>query len=359
MGDERRLLTVEDYEQAAKKKLDRVAYDYFVSGADSEVTLKRNRKAFRKYELWYKVLIDVSTVDISTTILGEQVSSPIIVAPTAYQKLADPEGEVASARAAAGTGSLYVLSTLATTSLEEVASASDGPRWFQLYVHKDRGFTKELIGRAKDAGYKAIVVTVDAPVLGRRLADERNDFALPEGMNMENLAGVQQDRGDSGSMLASFTAERHDASLSWEDIAWIRNTAELPVLVKGLVRPDDAERAIASGADGVVVSNHGGRQLDHAPASIDALAEVCDVVGGRTCVLVDGGFRWGTEILIALGLGASGVLIGRPVLWGLAVAGSHGAAGVMEVLKTELELAMKLCGCPSVASVDRSLVRRR
>lgn len=354
---EKKLITVEDYEKAAAKKLDRMAFDYFSAGADGEKTLKRNRKAFKKYELWYRVLVDVSEVTTRTTVLGKELSSPLVVAPTAYQKLAHPEGECATAAAAADAGTAFILSTLATTSLEEVAASSAGTKWFQLYVHKDRGFTKDLVQKAEAAGYEAIFLTVDAPILGRRVADERNGFALPEGMTMENLTPGETYTATEGSMLTAFAADRHDATLGWGDIEWLRSITSLPVVIKGLVRPDDAEKAVSSGADGVVVSNHGGRQLDYSPASIDALAAVADAVGDRTTLMVDGGFRWGSEVLIALALGADAVLLGRPVLWGLAVGGREGVAQILELLRAELVTAMTLAGVASIDAIDRSLVR--
>ena len=356
---EKKMLTIADYEKAASKKLDKMAFDYFVSGADAEKTLKRNRKAFKRYELWYRVMVDVSNIDTRTTVLGQKLSSPLVVAPTAYQKLADPLGECATAAATADAGTAFILSTLATTSLEEVAASSQGPKWFQLYVHKDRGFTKDLVQRAGSAGYSAIFLTVDAPILGRRVADERNGFTLPEGMKMENLAEATEVSAGEGSMLAAFAADRHDATIGWSDIAWLRSISSLPLVIKGIVRPDDALLAVQNGADGIVVSNHGGRQLDYAPASIDALAEVAAAVGGTTTLMVDGGFRWGSEILIALALGADAVLLGRPILWGLSVGGREGVSDVLQMLRSELVTAMTLAGTPDIASIDRSLVKVR
>jgi 4-hydroxymandelate oxidase len=356
-----RLLTVDDFDAAARAVLPRMAYDYYRSGADDERTLRQNRRALRRYEIWYRVLVDVAERSLGTTLLGAPLSMPILIAPTAYHRMAHPEGELATARAAASAGALYVVSTLATTRLEDVAAASTGPKWFQLYVHKDRGFTRSLVERAQAAGYGALVLTVDAPLLGRRLADERNVFALPEGLTMANLASAAGLGAtvEERSMLARYVASRHDASLTWSDIAWLRGLTSLPVLVKGLVRPDDAARALEHGVDGVVVSNHGARQLDGAPASIDALPGVVAAVGGRCPVLMDGGIRCGTDVLKALALGASAVLVGRPVLWGLAVGGEAGVARVLEILRNELSTAMALAGCPSIADIGADLVRRR
>jgi 4-hydroxymandelate oxidase len=275
--------------------------------------------------------------------------------------MAHPEGELATARAAAAMGSLHIVSTLATTRLEDVAAASEAPKWFQLYVHKDRGLTRSLVERAQAAGYRAIVLTVDAPILGRRLADERNLFALPAGMTMANLqsaAGLGSTLEEQ-SMLAKYVASRHDASLTWKDLSWLYGLASLPLLIKGVVRGDDAARAVDHGVAGVVVSNHGARQLDGAPASIDALPGVVAAVAGRCPVLFDGGVRRGTDVLKALALGAVAVLVGRPILWGLAVGGEQGVARVLEILQHELSTAMALAGCARIADIGGDLVRRR
>ncbi len=354
-----RVLTVRDAERIARAVLPKQAYDYYRSGADAERTLRENIRAFRRWEIDYRVLVDVAHRDTSVTILGESLASPILVAPTAYHRMAHPDGEAGTARAAAKAGTLMVVSTLATTKLEEVAAASSGPKWFQLYVHKDRGFTRALVERAHAAGYKALVLTVDAPFLGRRLADERNGFALPPGLVMANLleaipSGPDVDR----SMLARYVAARHDASITFRDLDALRSIAPMPLLVKGVVRGDDAARALDSGADGVIVSNHGGRQLDGSPASLDALVRVRDAVGDRGLVLMDGGIRWGTDVLKAIALGARAVLVGRPVIWGLAAGGEAGVLRVLELLRGELSTAMALAGCASIADVTEGLVRR-
>ncbi len=357
------LVTVEDFEAAARTRLSQMAYDYYRSGADEEHTLHRNRDAFARFELWYRTLVDVDCPALETTILGTKVSSPIAIAPTAYHCLACPDGERATARAAAAAGKLYVASTLATTALEDVAAAAPGaPRWFQLYVHKERAFTASLVARAKAAGYGAIAVTIDTPVLGRRCADVKNAFALPDGLVMANLVDILPPdlRHGSGSELARFVASRHDATFAWKDLDWLtREAAPLPVVVKGLVRADDAERAVDHGASAVWISNHGGRQLDFAPATIDALEDVVAAVGHRTEVYLDGGVSSGTRALIALGLGARAVFVGRPVLWGLAALGEEGASRVLALLDEELLRAMKLAGCPDLASTRDGLVRRR
>ncbi len=359
--DLRACVTVDDFESAARERLSAMAYDYYRSGADEEHTLRRNRDAWTTYELWYRTLVDVAAPRIATSVLGTDVASPILVAPTAYHALADAEGERATARAAADAGTLYVASTLATTSLEDVALAAPlAPRWFQLYVHKDRDFTAHLVERAKAAGYRAIAVTCDTPVLGRRCADVRNGFELPAGMMMENLIeALPPDlRDGAGSELARFVASRHDAAFTWADLGALAETcAPLPLVVKGIVRGDDARAALDHGAHAVWVSNHGGRQLDLAPSTADALVEVVKAVGGRAEVYVDGGIRSGTHALVALGLGARAVFVGRPVLWGLAAGGRDGVSSVLALLREELVRAMQLAGCPDATAIETGLVR--
>lgn len=354
----RRLLTVDDWEAAARERLTRSAYDYFRSGAEAERALKRNERAFRRWIVWYRVLRDVAERSLATSVLGHPVATPILIAPTAYHRMAHEQGELAMARAAAARGTVMVVSTLATTSLEDVAEATTAPKWFQLYVHKDRDFTRSLVERAEAAGYEAIVLTVDTPLLGRRLRDERNAFALPQGLRMENLVAAIEGAPDDGSMLASYVAGRHDAALGFDDIAWLRGLSHLPVVVKGVVRADDAARCVDAGAAAIIVSNHGGRQLDAAPATLDALPGVVQTVGDRCEVYLDGGIRRGTDVLVALALGARGVLVGRPPLWGLAVAGEEGATQVLAQLDEELSRAMALAGCANLADIDRSLVAR-
>ncbi len=368
-----RLLTVRDYEKAAREKLSKMAYDYFRSGADAEITLAANAAAFERYVIWYRVLADVAERELSTTVLGIPVKSPILIAPTAYHKMAHEDGECATARAAAERGTIYVASTLATTTLEEVAAASDAPKWFQLYVHKDRELTRALVERAEAAAYDAIVLTVDTPFLGRRLRDERNGFTLPDGLTMANLVtprdplatgetdGTELHHGltESRSLLGSYIQNRHDASFTWKDVAWLRSLSHLPLVIKGVIRADDAQRCVDVGASGIIVSNHGGRQLDSAPATIDALRGVVDAVDQRAEVYIDGGIRWGTDILKALALGARAVLVGRPVLWGLAVGGQAGVSDVLGLLENELSQAMALAGVSSVRNIERGLVTPR
>ncbi len=351
-------INLAEVEARALGRLTPMARDYYASGAIDEVTLRWNREAYERIALRPRALVDVSARDLSTNILGRRHRWPVIVAPTAFQRLAHPEGEAAVARAAAAEGVTMTLSTMATTSLEDVAAAAPGaPHWFQLYVFRDRDLTQTLVRRAEAAGYEAIVLTVDAPLLGRRERDARNLFALPEGMSAANLADalarVSSDGSDSG--LAQFFASQIDPGFTWADLAALCASTRLPVLVKGVLRADDAARAIEAGARGIIVSNHGGRQLDTAVASIDALPEVVEAVAGRAPVLVDGGVRRGTDILKALALGAEAVLLGRPILWGL-VDGEPGVRRVLALLRAEFDLAMALGGCASRAEVTRDLV---
>lgn len=352
------LLTVRDFERAARRTLTKQAYDYYRSGADAERTLRQNTRAFRRWTLRPRVLVDVAERDLSIELLGERFPSPIGVAPTAYHKLATGDGEAASARACAASGALMVVSTLATMTLEDVAAAAPGPKWFQLYVHRDRGFTRSLVERALAAGYRALALTADTPLLGRRLRDVRNRFALPEGLTMANLPAEPGPDGGPASALQSYVAARHDASLTWKDVAWLRSISPLPVVLKGVMRGDDAARAVEEGVAAVWVSNHGARQLDGVDATIEALPEVVAAVDGKVPVLLDGGVRWGTDVLKALALGARAVMLGRPLLWGLAAGGEAGAARVLRLLREELSVAMALAGCRTVADIRPDVVRR-
>ncbi|MEX1022919.1 MAG: alpha-hydroxy acid oxidase [Dehalococcoidia bacterium] len=347
-------INLAEFEALARERLSPLAWDYYASGALDEITLRDNREAFERLAIRYHVLAGTAERDLSTQVLGQTHDLPLLIAPTAFARLAHDGGESAVARAAAAEGVTQVLSTLSTISLEDVAKAAPGgSRWFQLYVFKDRGLTADLVRRAEASGYEAIVMTVDAPLLGRRERDARNRFALPEGLSAANLAAnlgrVASDGTDSG--LFQFFASVLDPGLTWDDVEWLASLTTLPILVKGVVRGDDAERAVERGVGGVIVSNHGGRQLDTAVSSIDALPEVAEAVDGRAAVLLDGGVRRGTDIVKALALGASAVLIGRPVLWGLAVDGEDGVRRVLQILREEFDLAMALCGASNVGEL--------
>lgn len=348
-----------DYEALAEAKLSRMAADYYASGAHDEITLRENHAAYDRIRLRYRVLRDISRRTTATTVLGHALNMPVIVAPTAFHKLAHPDGEVATVRAAGAAGTLMILSTLSTSSIEEVMAAATGPVWFQLYVYKDRAATEALVRRAEAAGCSALVLTVDAQIWGRRERDVRNRFQLPPGLSVRNLMPAGQEsfpQAAEGSGLAAYVASLFDQTLSWKDVEWLCALSKLPVLLKGIVHPDDARLAVAHGAAGVIVSNHGGRQLDTAPATIDALPEIVAAVDGRIEVLIDGGIRRGTDVVKALALGAKAVAVGRPVLWGLAHDGQAGVERVLELLRFEVDLAMGLCGCGTVEEIDGGLV---
>jgi 4-hydroxymandelate oxidase len=356
-------LNLPEYEDYARAALPRAAFDYFAGGSDDGVTLAENRRAFAAIDLRPRVLTGVGRRDLAVSVLGRTLSLPVLVAPMGLQCLAHPEGERATARAAAAADTVLVVSTMATTRVEDIAAASGGgPLWFQLYVFKDRGLTRALVARAEAAGCAALQLTADVPVLGRREADARNGFGLPPGLSVAHFAeaghgGMASCQGESGP--SAYTRAMFDDTLTWDDVSWLRSVTRLPVLVKGVLRGDDAARAVEHGAAGVVVSNHGGRQLDTAVAAVRALPEVAEAVAGRGVVLLDGGVRRGTDVVKALALGATAVQVGRPVLWGLALAGADGARRVLELLRAEIDAAFALCGCAAVGDVRRDLVRVR
>ena len=349
-----------EYERLARASLPHAAFDYYVSGAHDEITLADNRHAFDRIRMQYRVLVDVSERDASTTVLGSTVRAPILVAPTAFHGMAHPEGELATVRAAGAAGTIMILSSLSNTDVEDVCTAATGPVWFQLYVYRDRAATEGLVRRAEAAGCQAIVLTVDAPRLGCRERDVRNRFHLPEGLSVKNMLpagyGEVSEQPVPESGLAAYFASLIDPSLDWDDIAWLRETTRLPLVLKGIVRADDAERAVRAGVSAIVVSNHGGRQLDTSIATIDALPAIAAAVDGRVEVLVDGGIRRGTDVIKALALGARAVCVGRPVLWGLAAGGRAGVEHVLALLHEELDLAMALCGAPTIAAITQDLV---
>ncbi|XP_030552424.1 glycolate oxidase 1-like isoform X2 [Rhodamnia argentea] len=302
-----------------------------------------------------RILVDVSHIDMTTTVFGFKVSMPIMIAPTAMQKMAHPDGEYATARAASAAGTIMTLSSWATSSVEEVASTGPGIRFFQLYVLKDRNVVAQLVRRAERAGFKAIVLTVDTLRLGRREADIKNRFALPPNLTLKNFEGLdigKMDRAnDSG--LATYAAEQVDRSLSWKDVKWLQTITTLPILVKGVLTAEDTRVAVQAGAAGIIVSNHGARQLDYVPATIMALEEVVKAAQGKLPVFLDGGVRRGTDVFKALALGASGVFIGRPVLFSLAAEGEAGVKKVLQMLRDEFELTMALSGCRSLKEITR------
>jgi 4-hydroxymandelate oxidase len=350
-----------ELEELARAKVPRPAFDYVAGGADDEVSLRRNREAYGKWALRPRVLVDVSSCDTSATVLGQRVSMPILVAPTAFHGLVHPEGEIGTARGAAAAGTIMVVSAIATRTMEEIAAAIAAPRWFQLYVWKDREVTAELVKRAARAGYRAICLTVDTPLLGRREKDERNAFTLPPGIGIANVRPAGLDGipdSEHGSAFAKYVKEMLDPAVTWRDLAWLRSLTSLPIVVKGIMTMEDAKIAVEHGVEGIVVSNHGGRQLDSTPATLDVLPEIVDAVRGRAEVFMDGGIRRGTDVLKAIALGARAVLVGRSPLWGLALGGADGVHAVLEHLRKEFALAMALSGRSSLDQIDRSMVQR-
>jgi isopentenyl diphosphate isomerase/L-lactate dehydrogenase-like FMN-dependent dehydrogenase len=350
------LINVADFERVAAERLDAGPLGYFAGGAGDEITLRENVEAYRRWRLRYRVLVDVGETTTATTVLGTEVSMPVLVAPVAFQALAHDDGEAGMARAAAAAGTIMTLSTIATARPSEVAAAAPGGhRWFQLYCFRDRAVTDALVAEAVDSGFEAIVLTVDAPTAGKRERDLRTGFTVPPEVNVPSVAAAV---GSSEPLGISEVFSLVDPTLTWDDLERLASNCELPVLVKGIVRGDDAELAVEHGAAGVVVSNHGGRQLDTSQATAEALPEVADAVAGRCDVLVDGGIRRGTDVLVALALGATAVQVGRPALWGLAVDGEAGVRRVLEILHDELELALTLLGCRSPAEITPAHVSR-
>ncbi|BAF22190.1 peroxisomal (S)-2-hydroxy-acid oxidase GLO4 isoform X1 [Oryza sativa Japonica Group] len=349
-------VNVREYQELAKKALPKMAYDYINGGAEDEHTLRENIAAYTRIILRPRVLVDVSKIDMSTTLLGYTMRSPIIVAPTGGHKLAHPEGEKATARAAASCNAIMVLSFSSSCKIEDVASSCNAIRFYQLYVYKNRNVSATLVRRAESCGFKALLLTVDTPMLGRREADIRNKMVFPRSGNLEGLMTTDDHDTTNGSQLERFARATLDPSLSWKDIEWLKSITSMPIFLKGIVTAEDARRAVEAGVAGVIVSNHGARQLDYAPATIAALEEVVRAVAGAVPVLVDGGIRRGTDVFKALALGARAVMVGRPVFFGLAARGEAGARHVIEMLNGELEVAMALCGCRSVGEITRSHV---
>ena len=352
-------LKLEDFEPAARAVLPQGIYDYIAGGAEDEATLRGNREAYARYRFRFKVLTSADRPDLSHEVFGQRFTMPVHLAPTAIQRMAHPDGEAAAYRAASDAGIAYCLSTLSSVSMEDLAAAATGARWFQLYMHPERAVSAAFVERAVDAGFSAILLTVDLTKTGRRERDIRNEFSLPEGLSYANLDGRRREASAEGPDPFAQNVNAHTyAALGWHDLEWLLAKTSLPVIVKGVVRADDARRAVDAGARGLVVSNHGGRQLDYAIASLDALPEVVQAVGGEVPVLLDGGIRRGTDVLKALCLGASGVLIGRPYLYALAVGGTDGVRGMLEMLREELALSMSLLGVRRLDELSADLLTR-
>lgn len=333
------LLSLFDFETSAGKRISHGAWERISGGAADEITLRWNREAYDHIRLKPRILVDVSKLDTRATLFGQELPYPILLAPTGGQRFVHPQGELEASRGAAAANATYVISSSASMRVEDIAKAAAGPVWFQLYVQKDRGFTRDLVQRAEDSGCRALCLTVDSPNQGARNREERAKRELPE-RELPNLLGK----------------DYLDPTLTWKDVEWLRSFARRPLLLKGVLNPDDAAIGVKAGVAGIIVSNHGARNLDTVPATIDALPRIAEKVEGRVPLLVDGGIRRGTDIVKALALGARAVQIGRPYLWGLGIAGADGVARVVQILRKELELAMALAGRPTLASIDRSVL---
>jgi 4-hydroxymandelate oxidase len=344
LGD---IVSLPEFEERARACMAPTAYEFVASGAADEHTLRWNREAYDRLKLRPRVLQDVARVDTRVSLLGRELSFPILLAPTAYHRALHPEGELATAKGAGSAGATWVVSTATTTTLEEIGRAATAPLWFQLYVQPDRGVTQELVQRAEGNGCQALCLTVDTPVQGARDRQTRARFALPAGVTAPYMTQLR-------SRTVSDT--RRGFAVTWKDVEWLRSVARVPLLLKGILTAEDADRAIAAGVQGIIVSNHGARNLDTLPATIEALPEVVDRVGGRVPILVDGGVRRGTDVLKAVALGATAVLIGRPYCYGLSVGGAAGVQRVVEILRAELEMALQLTGRRSLGELDRSAV---
>jgi 4-hydroxymandelate oxidase len=354
------IVCVDDYRALARERFAAHNWDFVEGGSGAELTVDANREAFDAVRLRPRMLVDVSNCSAVLKLLGADLAAPICVAPTAYHGMAHPDAECATVRGAGSAGALTVVSMMASRTLEEVIAAADGPLWMQLYWLRDRQKLAEVALRAERAGYRALVLTVDAPRMAIRRRDLRNAFVLDPGIAPVNLAlvdsEVQHHRQEGLSALAQHAAQSFDSSITWADLAWLRQVTALPLVVKGILTAEDARLAVKHGVDGIVVSNHGGRQLDGAVPAIEALPEVVEAVEGCCPVLVDGSIRSGRDVFVALALGASAVLVGRPVLWGLGVSGADGVADVLNILTRELEQVMALTGRPGLSDIDRSVI---
>jgi 4-hydroxymandelate oxidase len=341
------VLSLPEFEEHARRCMSTMVYEFVASGAADEHTLRWNREAYDRIRLRPRVLRDVTRVDMRVSLFGKELPFPILLAPTAYHRSIHPEGEIATARGAGAAQATWVVSSSTTTVIEEIARAATAPLWFQLYLQPDRGVTQDIVQRVEGAGCQALCLTVDQPVLGARNRQTRARFRLPPGVT----APYRMDIGRGANIL-----DPRRVVVTWQDVEWLRTITRVPLLLKGILDADDAEQAVKVGADGVIVSNHGARILDTAPATIDALPEVAARLGGRVPVLVDGGIRRGTDVLKAIARGATAVMIGRPYCYGLAVGGAEGVQRTIEILRWEFEMALQLTGRPSLRDVDRSVL---
>ncbi|CAM1320180.1 HAO1 (predicted) [Pycnogonum litorale] len=358
-----RLVCVSDFERYVNEHLDLNVLDYIRSGANNEQTLRENTNAFSRFRLRPRFLRDVSRRCLETTVLGNKISFPVGVSPTGMQRMAHPDGEIATAKGAESMGTVMILSTVSTSSFQEIAeNAPNLLRWFQLYIYRDRQIAEQLVKSAEKSGFKALVVTIDAPTIGLRLATAINGVSLPKHLRVENIEIVDvKSRGTQAAknecVLKKFSTLL-DPSVTWDDIRWLKTITNLPIVIKGVLTAEDALLSLEYGADAVLVSNHGARQLDGVPATIEVLPEVVKAVNGRCEVYLDGGIRTGTDILKAIALGARAVFVGRPMLWGLVYDGQEGGRRILDILKKELDLAMALSGCTNVGNIEKNLVVR-
>jgi len=351
------IVALEDYESLARQQLGEQAWAYFSGGAADEVTLSENRSSFDQIKLLPRILRDLRGGSTSTQVLGQKLDFPVMLAPIAYHQLASPQGELATVLGASAMKAGMIVSTRATVELEQIAQAAQCPLWFQLYMQPDREFTKGLVQRIEAAGYQALVVTVDAPINGIRNRLQRSEFKMPPHIQTVNLRGMKPPDmrpREAGENVAF--GSHMDYAPTWQDVEWLLSLTKLPVFIKGVLSPADAQLAIEQGFSGIIVSNHGGRTLDTLPPTIQVLPQIAEVVQGRVPILLDGGVRRGTDVLKAIALGASAVLIGRPYIYGLAVAGATGVAHVLNILRAEFEVAMALTGCATVDQLDRSVI---
>ncbi|KAI8480432.1 Hydroxyacid oxidase 2 [Branchiostoma belcheri] len=358
-----RMVCVDDFEEYSKKHLSKATWEFFSGGAEECQTVSENRIAFKRFRLRPRFLRDVSRRDLSTTLLGERVEFPIGVSPAGLQDLAWPQGDICVAKVAAEMGACMAVSTFASSSAEDIMAASPaGLKWFQMYFMPNKSFTQRLIHKVEKAGYKALVVTIDLPIVGKRYSDIKNKFQLPSHVTVPNLLalkdGSEQDSAKDGRNYG-MGGSPQDPAFSWKDIDWLSSISNLPIILKGVMTAEDAGIALDHpGVKGILVSNHGGRQLDGVPATVEALPEIVQAVGNKLEVYLDGGVRTGTDALKTLALGARAVFVGRPVIWGLTFNGEEGVRQVMKILRDELDLAMALSGCCTLADISPSLVVR-
>ena len=346
--DLKEIINLFDFEKAAQGKMSKMAYEFVASGAADEFTVRWNREALDKLKIQTEVLNDVAKLDTRVTLFGKEMPYPIMIAPTAFHKIMHPEGEIATARGAGAAAATYVVSSFTTTPIEEIAKVATHPLWFQLYVVDDRAFVKDLVQKVEAQGCRALCITVDTPVSGVRNRQQKANFKLPDDMHPPYMIDT--------AFAAKGQALKFKKSLTWTDIEWLKSLTKLPVLLKGILNPNDAEKAIQIGCSGIIVSNHSGRNLDTVPATIEVLPSIARKVNKRIPVLMDGGIRRGTDVLKAMALGANAVLVGKPVCFGLACGGSEGVTKVMTILQKEFEFAMALSGRSSIAGIDASLI---